>query len=58
LDLVLHAVTDAFEEDSLGVVEQAVQDGCGDGAVVVEDAGPLFEGLVAYSDAFRTVIPI
>jgi len=35
--LVLHAVAWAFDDDGLAVVEEAVEDGGGDGAVVVED---------------------
>ena len=46
LDLVLHSKAGAFDDDRLGVMEEAVQNGGGEGAVVVEDPGPLFEGLV------------
>src|SRR5271157_1767359 len=45
--LVLHAVTRALQDDRLGVMEQTVQDGGGNGAVVVEDAGPLFEWFIS-----------
>ena len=44
--LLLHSVAGAFDEDGLGVVEEAVEDGGSEGVVVVEDAGPLFEWLV------------
>src|SRR5208337_482546 len=47
LDLVLPAKACAFDDNRLGVVEQPIQDGRGDGAIVVEDAGPLFEGFVS-----------
>ena len=33
----------AFDEDGFGVVQEAVEDGGGEGAVVVEDFGPVFE---------------
>lgn len=46
MDLVFHAEAGAFDNDRLGVVEEAVQDGRGDGTVVVEDAGPLFERFI------------
>ena len=48
--LILHAVAGAFDDDGFGVVEEAVEDGGGDGAVVVEDGGPVFEGLVGGQD--------
>jgi len=44
--LILHPVTGAFDDDGLGVVEQTVQNSRSDGAVVVENGGPLLEGLV------------
>lgn len=45
--LIFHSVTAAFEDDGLSVPEKAVADRGGDGAVVVEAGGPLFEGLFA-----------
>ncbi len=45
-DLILHSVTGSFDDNGLGMVEEAVQDGRGDGAVIVENGGPLLEGLV------------
>ncbi len=45
-DLVLHAKARAFNHHRFGVMEKAVQNSGGDGAVVVENAGPLFEGVV------------
>ena len=44
--MILHAVAAAFDDDGLGVMQEAVQDGGGDGAVVVEHRGPLLEGFV------------
>src|SRR5258707_13872505 len=44
--LVFHPITGAFDDNGFGVVKQSVQDGGGDGAVVVEDGGPLLEGFV------------
>jgi hypothetical protein len=41
LGLVLHSIALAFNDDGFGVVEEAIQDGRSDGAVVVEDRGPL-----------------
>ena len=48
--MVLHAVAFAFDEDGLGMVQEAVEDGGGQGAVVVEDLGPVFEGSVGGDD--------
>ena len=36
-NLVLHAEALAFDDDGVGVMQDAVQDGRGQGAVVVED---------------------
>ena len=46
VDLVFHAVALAFDDECLGVMEEAVEDGGGQGVVVVEDAGLLIEGAV------------
>jgi hypothetical protein len=46
LDAVFHAEACAFDKDDFGVVEKAVEDGGGNGAVAVEDWGPLLEGFV------------
>ena len=43
---VLHPVAGALDDDGLGVVQEPIQNGGGNGAVVVEDRRPLFEGLV------------
>ena len=45
-DAVFHAVALALDDDGFGVVEDAVEEGGGEGGVVVEDGGPVFEGLV------------
>ena len=50
LDAVLHAVAFALDDDGLGVVEDAVEDGGGEGGVVVEDGGPVLEDLVGAQD--------
>lgn len=44
--MVFHAVAGAFDDDGLGVVEESVENGGGQGGVVVEDAGSLLEGAV------------
>src|ERR1700716_2985199 len=46
---VLEAVAVSFEADDLGVVDEAVDHGCGDD-VVAEDLAPAAEGLVAGDD--------
>jgi hypothetical protein len=50
LDAVLHPIALAFDDDGLGMVEDAVEDGAGEGGIVVEDARPLLEGLVGAQD--------
>jgi hypothetical protein len=45
-NLVLHAEALAFDDDRVGVVQDAVKDGGGQRAVVVEDLGPMFVGAV------------
>ena len=49
-DLILHAVASAFDHDRFGMVEQAVENGGSERAVVAEDLGPLFERLVGRED--------
>jgi hypothetical protein len=49
-DAVLHAVASSFDDDGFGVVEESVEDGAGQGAVVVEDGRPVFEDLVGGQD--------
>ena len=49
-DAILHAITFAFDDDGFGVVQDAVEDGGGEGGVVVEDGGPVFEDLVGGQD--------
>src|SRR6202049_3129257 len=46
VNLVLGAVALAFDDDRVGVVEDAVEDGGGQGAVVVEDLRPVFVSAV------------
>ena len=49
-DLIIHAVTPAFDYHGFSVVQQPIQHGAGQGAVVVEDFGPVFIGLVGRDD--------
>jgi hypothetical protein len=45
-DLILHAVTFPINNHGFSVVQEPVQHGAGQGAVVVEDFGPMFIRLV------------
>jgi hypothetical protein len=49
-DLILHAVALPVDDHGFGVVQEPVQHGAGQGAVVVEDFGPVFIGLVGRDD--------
>jgi len=49
-DAVFHAVALALDDDGLGVVQEAVEHGGGDGGVAVEDGGPVLEGFVGGQD--------
>ena len=44
--LILHSVARSFNDDGVGMMEESIQHGGGNGAVVIENRGPLFEGLV------------
>jgi hypothetical protein len=46
LELIFHAETLAFDDHGVGVMQQPVQNGSGQGAVIIEDLGPLLEGAV------------
>ena len=46
LELVFHAKAGAFQNHGIGVMKEPVQDRGSDGAVIVEDAGPLFEWFI------------
>ncbi len=48
LELALHAETFSFVAHGFGVMEQPIQDGGGQGAVMVEDLGPILEGAVRW----------
>ncbi len=48
--MIFHSETAAFDHDGFSVVKEAVQHGRGDGAVVIEDRRPLFEGFVGGQD--------
>ena len=58
LDLIFHAITPAFDDDRFGVVQKTVQHGAGQGAVVVEDFGPVFIRLVGRDDGRTSFIPL
>ncbi len=55
---VLHPVTRSLDYDIFGVVEEAVEDGGGDGAIVVENRGPLLEGLVGGHDEGPSLVAL
>ena len=57
-DLILHPVTPAFDYYRFGVVQEPVQHGAGQGAVVVEDFRPVFIGLVGRDDGRSGLIPL
>ncbi len=46
LVLVFHPIAWAFDQDGFCMMEESIQHGRGDGAVVIENGGPLFEWLV------------
>jgi hypothetical protein len=46
LDLIFHPIAPAFDDHRFRVVQEPFQDGAGQGAVIVEDFGPVFIGLV------------
>ena len=55
--MIFHAITGAFDHNSLGVVKKTVKDGGGEGGVIVEKGGPLFEGLVGGEQDGSALIP-
>jgi len=50
LDLIFHSVAFALDEDGLGMVQESVEDRGSQGAVVVEDLGPVFVRSVGCDD--------
>ena len=50
LDLVFHPEALAFDDDGVGMMQQPIQDRGGQGAVMVEDHGPLLKGTVRGND--------
>ena len=44
--LIFHSVAWSFDDDGVCMMEQAIQHRGGNGAVVIENRGPLFEGFV------------
>jgi hypothetical protein len=49
VDLVFHAIAFAFDDDSLGVVKDAIEQCGGERGVVVKDLSPVFEGTIGIS---------
>jgi hypothetical protein len=47
---VFHAITGAFNDHRLGMMKEAVEQGGGEGTVIVEDLGPLFESAIRGND--------
>ena len=58
MDLVFHAEAGAFKDHGFGVMEEPVQDGRSDSAVIVEDAGPLFEWFIGRQQDGAAFIPL
>ena len=50
LELVFHPEALAFDDDGVSMMQQPIQDRRGQGAVMVEDRGPLLEGAVGGQD--------
>ena len=46
LNLLFHPIAFTGDGDNFGVMEEPIEHGGSEGGIVVEDAGPLFEGLV------------
>lgn len=46
LDAVFGAIAFAIDDGGFATLEQAIEDGGGEGRIVVEDCGPLFGGAV------------
>ena len=57
LDAVLGAITLSFDNHCLGVMEEAVQDGGGEGGIIVEDACPVFVDLIGGNDGRGFLVP-
>jgi hypothetical protein len=58
LDAILHAIAFAFNDDGFGVVQDAIEDGGGEGGVVIEDGGPVLEDLVGGQDDGSALIAL
>ena len=56
VDLIPHAVALALDEDRLGVVQEPVEQRRRQGAVVVEDLGPVLERPVRGDDGARLAV--
>src|SRR2546428_13653218 len=50
LELVFHTETLAFDDNGVGMMQEPIQDRGGQGAVMVEDHGPLLKGTVRGND--------
>jgi len=44
--LIFHSIAGALNDDGISMMQEAVQDGGSDGAVIVKNGGPLFKGFV------------
>ena len=49
-DLISHAVACSLDGDGVGMMEHSIQNGAGQGGVIVEDLTPLFVWLVGGED--------
>lgn len=45
-DSIFHAITFPLDDDRFAMMEEAVEDGGGEGGIIVEDGRPLFEGFI------------
>src|SRR5262245_39488153 len=50
LEMVFHPETLTFDDDRIGMMQQPIQDCGGQGAVMIEDRGPLLKGPVRGED--------
>ena len=58
LDPIFHAIAFAFDKDSFGVMEQAIEERGGERAVVVEDFGPVLICPICSEDDGTTLIAL
>jgi len=43
LDLIFHAIASSLDEDGFGMVQESIENGGGEGGVVIEDLGPILK---------------